>query len=66
MQMYQIGGSIRAKLARARVVGPAPKFGAHTREVLAEFGYSPDQIDSALAKGVVADKNTQDGVYWPH
>ena len=29
--------------------GPAPQFGGHTREILAELGYSSEQIDSLIS-----------------
>jgi formyl-CoA transferase len=32
-----------------------PKFGAHGRDVLAEHGYSPDEIDGLIADGVVVE-----------
>jgi crotonobetainyl-CoA:carnitine CoA-transferase CaiB-like acyl-CoA transferase len=30
---------------------PAPPLGGHTREVLAEAGYAPDEIDALIAQG---------------
>lgn len=33
---------------------PPPELGAHTREVLAEAGYSGDEVDRLIAEGVVA------------
>jgi crotonobetainyl-CoA:carnitine CoA-transferase CaiB-like acyl-CoA transferase len=30
----------------------APSLGQHTREVLAELGRTPDQVDALYAKGV--------------
>lgn len=35
-----------------RELAPAPQLGQHTREVLAEAGYSPDRIDTLYAQGV--------------
>lgn len=35
---------------------PAPVFGQHTREILVELGYAPDQIDSFSKGGVVVVK----------
>jgi formyl-CoA transferase len=33
---------------------PPPHVGEHTREILAEFGYSPEEIGALLDKGSVA------------
>jgi crotonobetainyl-CoA:carnitine CoA-transferase CaiB-like acyl-CoA transferase len=33
--------------------GPAPELGQHTREVLRELGLSEDEVDAAVADGVV-------------
>lgn len=43
--------------ARARVVAPgsAEKYGASTRAVLAELGWSEDRIEAALAAGAVSE-----------
>ncbi len=35
---------------------PCPPAGAHTRDVLAELGYSPEQIEAMLAAGAAAEK----------
>ena len=35
---------------RHQVAGP-PRAGQHTREVLAELGYEPDDMDALLADG---------------
>jgi crotonobetainyl-CoA:carnitine CoA-transferase CaiB-like acyl-CoA transferase len=37
----------------ARVTRPAPTLGQHTREILAETGYTDAEIDSLIAEGVV-------------
>jgi formyl-CoA transferase len=38
----------------AQVAARSPKLGEHTDAVLAELGYSPEQIDAARTAGVVA------------
>ncbi len=47
--------AIRPRDARIEVPPLAPKYGAHTREILAELGYDRAQIDALLAKGVIAE-----------
>lgn len=54
------GGSFKAPAAPVRFpgvatgpAGPAPKLGEHTREVLAEAGYEPSEIERLLAAGAV-------------
>lgn len=44
------GTGVPVKLSRTpgRIHSPAPAFGEHTRELLAERGYSPEQIDELL------------------
>ena len=34
--------------------GPAPRFGEHTRAVLAELGYSESEIDALYSSGAAA------------
>lgn len=53
-----LGGTYRSPAAPARFPGAdatvrpaAPGLGQHTREVLAEIGYSPDQIEAMLNAG---------------
>jgi crotonobetainyl-CoA:carnitine CoA-transferase CaiB-like acyl-CoA transferase len=36
----------------------APRFGEHTQEILAELGYSADEIDALRADGVLTAGNT--------
>jgi crotonobetainyl-CoA:carnitine CoA-transferase CaiB-like acyl-CoA transferase len=35
---------------------PAPRIGEHTRAVLAEAGFAPDEIDAALESGLAREK----------
>ena len=55
------GGTYRSPAAPARFPGadaqrrpPAPRLGEHTREVLANLGYSNDQIEAMLTSGAAA------------
>lgn len=55
------GGTYRSPAAPARFPGadaqvrpPAPRLGQHTREVLADLGYSADQIQAMLTAGAAA------------
>lgn len=52
--------AIRLRAARIDVPGPAPKYGAQTREILAELGYDGEQIETLIAKGVVAESWSED------
>ena len=47
--------AIRPRDAAIAIPGPAPKYGAHTRAVLAELGYAPDAIDRLVAERAVAE-----------
>ena len=40
--------------SKASLRSVPPKFGQHTQEVLAEFGYSKSEIDDLSAKGVIS------------
>jgi len=48
-----IGLPVKFTETPGAVTGPAPLYAQHTREVLAEFGYSADEIDSLAADGAV-------------
>jgi len=39
--------------AQSRVRRPPPMLGAHSREVLEQFGFGADQIESLLGTGAV-------------
>jgi crotonobetainyl-CoA:carnitine CoA-transferase CaiB-like acyl-CoA transferase len=49
VRLSETPGSIRT---------PAPRLGQHSRTILAEAGLSPDDIDAALASGVVKETST--------
>ena len=48
-----IGQPISMSRAKSEIVAPTPDAGEHTDEVLAEFGYSREEIAEFRAKGVV-------------
>lgn len=48
------GAPIRFPGADDGPKGPAPSVGQHTRAVLAEFGYSPEEIEALFASGAAA------------
>ncbi|AHD00090.1 CoA transferase [Leisingera methylohalidivorans] len=43
--------AVRPQAGRITIPGPAPKYGAHTRAVLARSGYTPEQADAMIASG---------------
>jgi crotonobetainyl-CoA:carnitine CoA-transferase CaiB-like acyl-CoA transferase len=51
-----VASPIRMERSRPSLKRLPPKFGEHTAQVLAEFGYSKDEIDALLADGVVCAK----------
>jgi crotonobetainyl-CoA:carnitine CoA-transferase CaiB-like acyl-CoA transferase len=51
--MQTIGLPIKFSATPGGVQHAAPLFGQHTREILAEFGYSSAEIDTALQAGAV-------------
>ncbi len=48
-----VASPIRLERTKARLRNTPPKFSAHATEVLTEFGYSRDEIEDLIAKGVV-------------
>ena len=48
-----IGLPVKFSATPGAVTRPGPLFGQHTREVLAEAGLSPDQIEALIASGAV-------------
>ena len=46
-----LGLPIKLSASPGKVTRPAPLLGQHTREVLAEFGFSSDEIEAMLASG---------------
>lgn len=51
-EIPQLGPVIFLRDTPGRIAGPPPILGQHTREVLAEFGYSDGEIDRLLSEGV--------------
>jgi crotonobetainyl-CoA:carnitine CoA-transferase CaiB-like acyl-CoA transferase len=46
-----LGLPIKLSASPGQVTRPAPLLGQHTREVLAEFGFSPDEIEALVTSG---------------
>lgn len=58
-RVQTIGLPVKLSKTPGGVVRPAPLFGQHTREVLAEYGYSNREIDALLESGgVIATSNS--------
>jgi len=49
-----IGSPVKFHSTPTDITRPAPLFGQHAEELLVEFGYSSEQIEKLLEKGVVA------------
>ena len=49
-----LGLPVKFSETPGRVAAGAPLFGEHTREVLAEFGYSAEETETLIAEGAVA------------
>jgi len=43
--------AVRPERAEVTIPGPAPKYGAHTREILNELGFDDAEIDALIAAG---------------
>jgi crotonobetainyl-CoA:carnitine CoA-transferase CaiB-like acyl-CoA transferase len=52
--------AIRPHGARIDVPGPAPKYGAQTREILTDLGYGVQEVETLIAQGVVAESWSED------
>jgi formyl-CoA transferase len=51
-----IGNPVKLTRTPASVRRPPPEFGSANREILAEAGYSPSEIDALIASGVVSEE----------
>jgi crotonobetainyl-CoA:carnitine CoA-transferase CaiB-like acyl-CoA transferase len=52
--------AIRPRRARIAVPGPAPKYGAESRAILSELGYSADEIAELISDGAVGESWSED------
>jgi crotonobetainyl-CoA:carnitine CoA-transferase CaiB-like acyl-CoA transferase len=52
------GWGVPIKLSRTpgKIRRPPPRYGVHGREILAEFGFSPDEIENLAASGVLVEQ----------
>ncbi len=50
-----VAPAVKMSETPAMIERPAPLVGQHTREILAEFDFTADEIDALLAKGSVAE-----------
>jgi len=48
-----VASPIRMERSKPSLRRTPPKFSQHTTEVLAEFGYSGDEVDALIKSGVV-------------
>ncbi|HWL28653.1 MAG TPA: CoA transferase [Burkholderiaceae bacterium] len=57
-----LGCPVHFSRTATQVRRPAPMLGEHSRELLAEYGYTADEIDAFMAAGVVQDASAELGV----
>lgn len=57
--------AIRMERSSVRIPGAAPKYGAHTRQILKEVGYDEEEISGLLADDSVSESWTYDSQYLP-
>ncbi|MEV4097889.1 CoA transferase [Streptosporangium saharense] len=57
--------AVRPRHAAVRMPSDAPRYGTHTREVLAELGFTSTEIEAMAAEGAIADGWTADHTYLP-
>lgn len=48
--------AVRPERTQIVLSGPAPKYGAHTREILSELGYGNSEIDTMITNGSAGEK----------
>ena len=47
--------AVRPARAPITIPGPAPKYGAQTRSILSQLGYSPEDIEHMIAHAIAAE-----------
>ncbi|MEX0303920.1 MAG: CoA transferase [Leisingera sp.] len=47
--------AVRPQAGRITIPGPAPKYGAHSKAILARLGYSPEQAEAMIASGAAGE-----------
>ena len=58
-KVQTLGLPVKFSATPGAVGGGAPTLGQHSRQVLAEAGYSPREIDDLIKDGVVAEPSLQ-------
>lgn len=51
--------SIRSTSTAVHLKSPAPKYGEHSRQILLELGYTPTEVDTLVASGIVKTEWSQ-------
>lgn len=52
-----VAPAVKMSATPAKITRPAPGIGEHSRQVLAEFGFTENEIDHLLKQGAIADLN---------
>ncbi len=58
-EVRQLGPPVKLSRTPADVHRPAPAFGEHTREVLADAGFAEDEIDALIESGAAAGSGAE-------
>ncbi|MEM9140948.1 MAG: hypothetical protein AAGB15_14070 [Pseudomonadota bacterium] len=56
--------AVRSQSSAITIPGPAPKYGQHTRAILAELGLREDETDDMIENGIAAERWSDR--YLPH
>jgi crotonobetainyl-CoA:carnitine CoA-transferase CaiB-like acyl-CoA transferase len=62
-KMTQFGNLMDFSETPAGDYGPPPLLGQHTRQILVRFGYTPEEIDDFIARGIAYQ--AEEGVAYP-